>query len=572
MNHLPEVEFNESAFDEFVARVREDHWDSWAMFQLALEAHRRQLTEDFDRLTCIEQLPAVIPYPHQLRTAERVLREFRGRAILADEVGLGKTIEAGLVLKEYLIRGLVQKALILVPASLVLQWTRELNEKFNIPAFAQRNEWSWSTYDILVASIDTTKRDPHRQAVLGQPWDMVIVDEAHKLKNRKTKNWQLVNQLQKKYCLLLTATPIQNDLRELYNLITLLKPGQLGSFREFCRNFVEDKRTPKNPAGLRKALDEVMIRNKRSEGNVEFTKRYVRQVPLQLSPEERVFYEAVTAFIREEYRRRIDTSQNVLHLITLQREMCSSPYAALNTLERMAKDEAHPPGFRARLLELCELGARIPAYTKVETTIDLVNQIHDKVIVFTEYRASQDFLLYMMKRRGIPAVPFRGGFQRGKKDWMKDIFSKRAQVMVATEAGGEGLNLQFCNQIINFDLPWNPMRVEQRIGRVHRLGQTRDVFIHNLATADTIEQYIVELLQEKIRLFELVIGELDLILGKMRLSADDFERQVIRWIMDAEHPDRLREKMDEFNRAFESAKAEWARERATEGVELPGLI
>ncbi|HHY66381.1 MAG TPA: ATP-dependent helicase, partial [Alicyclobacillus sp.] len=100
MNHLPEVEFNESAFDEFVTRVREDRWDSWAMFQLALEAHRRRLTEDFDRLTCIEQLPAVIPYPHQLRTAERVLREFRGRAILADEVGLGKTIEAALVLKE----------------------------------------------------------------------------------------------------------------------------------------------------------------------------------------------------------------------------------------------------------------------------------------------------------------------------------------------------------------------------------------------------------------------------------------------------------------------------------------
>ncbi|MBX6396538.1 MAG: DEAD/DEAH box helicase, partial [Alicyclobacillaceae bacterium] len=405
---------------------------------------------------------------HQLHTAERVIRDFQGRAILADEVGLGKTIEAGLVLKEYLLRGLVRKALVLVPASLVLQWTRELNEKFGIPAFAQRNEWSWTTYDILVASIDTTKRDPHRQAVLSQPWDMVIVDEAHKLKNRKTKNWQLVNQLQKKYCLLLTATPIQNDLRELYNLITLLRPGQLGSFREFCRTFVEDKRTPKNPVRLRQTLGEVMIRNKRSEGNVEFTKRHVRQVLLHLSPEERAFYEAVTCFIRDEYRRRRDSAQNVLHLITLQREMCSSPYAALCTLERMAKDPKQPPSLRAQLLELCELGARIPAYTKVETTIDLVQHIEDKVIVFTEYRASQDFLMYMMKRRGIPCVPFRGGFQRGKKDWMKDIFSKRARVMVATEAGGEGLNLQFCNQIVNFDLPWNPMRVEQRIGRVHR--------------------------------------------------------------------------------------------------------
>ncbi|MDI3256589.1 MAG: SNF2-related protein [Kyrpidia sp.] len=572
MGRLPDVEFDDTTYQEFVGRIREDRWDSWTMFRLALEAHRRRLSGDFDQLTCIDQLPAVIPYPHQIRTAERVIREFQGRAVLADEVGLGKTIEAGLVLKEYLIRGLVRKALILVPASLVLQWTRELNEKFSIPAFAQRNEWSWSTHDILVASIDTTKREPHRRAVLSQVWDMVIVDEAHKLKNRKTKNWQLVNQLQKKYCLLLTATPIQNDLRELYNLITLLKPGQLGSFREFCRTFVEDRRTPKNPAQLRQALGEVMIRNKRGDGNVEFTRRHVRQVPLELSPEERSFYEAVTSFIRDEYRRRIDTAQNVLHLITLQREMCSSPYAALNTLERMAKDDSRPPDLRARLSELCELGARIPAYTKVETTIDLVNEIDDKVIVFTEYRASQDFLLYMMKRRGIPCVPFRGGFGRGKRDWMKDLFSKKARVMVATEAGGEGLNLQFCNQIINFDLPWNPMRVEQRIGRVHRLGQTRDVFIHNLATADTVEQHIVELLQEKIRLFELVIGELDLILGKMRLSADDFERQIIRWIMDAERPDDLRSKMDEFNRAFESAKVQWNRERTTAGPDIQDLF
>lgn len=116
------------------------------------------------------------------------------------------------------------------------------------------------------------------------------------------------------------------------------------------------------------------------------------------------------------------------------------------------------------------------------------------------------------------------------------------------------------------------MRVEQRIGRVHRLGQTRDVFIHNLATADTVEQHIVELLQEKIRLFELVIGELDLILGKMRLSADDFERQIIRWIMDAERPDDLRSKMDEFNRAFESAKVQWNRERTTAGPDIQDLF
>lgn len=564
MLSLPDIQIDDRPFREFVDRAGEGRWDPWSLFRLALDARRARLSRNFDGLNCLDQLPTVIPYPHQIRTAERVIRDLQGRAILADEVGLGKTIEAGLILKEYIVRDLVRRALILVPASLVLQWTRELNEKFGIPAFAQRNEWSWTTYDILVASMDTTKREPHRQAVLSQTWDMVIVDEAHKLKNRKTRNWQLVNQIPKKYCLLLTATPIQNDLRELYNLITLLRPGQLGSFREFSRNFLKDKRTPKNPAELRRALSEIMIRNKRSDGNLPFTRRHVRQVPLQLSPEERRFYDAVTSFIRGEYRRRREAAQNVLHLITLQREICSSPYAALCTLERMAKDPDQPPHLRTQLLELCELGAQIPAYTKVETTIDLIRQIDDKAIVFTEYRASQDFLLYMMKRHGIGCVPFRGGFGRGKKDWMKEIFSKRARVMVATEAGGEGLNLQFCNQVINFDLPWNPMRVEQRIGRVHRLGQTRDVYVYNLATAGTIEQSIVELLQDKIRLFELVIGELDLILGRMHMSAEDFEKKLMDWLVEAESPEDFQTRLNEFGERFRTVRAEWEKEKATE--------
>src|SRR5690606_21949687 len=140
-------------------------------------------------------------------------------------LGLGKTIEAGMILKEYLIRGLVKRALILVPSSLVLQWTRELNQKFQIPAMAQKQSWMWEQYDILVASIDTAKREPHREKVLSQTYDLLIVDEAHKLKNRRTKNWQFVNEIRKKYCLLLTATPLQNQLDELFNLVTLLKPG-----------------------------------------------------------------------------------------------------------------------------------------------------------------------------------------------------------------------------------------------------------------------------------------------------------------------------------------------------------
>lgn len=495
----------------------------WGMFQLAYEAEARMLLTSFDELTCLGVLPSVVPFPHQVETAKRVINELRGRALLADEVGLGKTIEAGLILKEYLVRGLVKKALILVPASLVLQWTRELNDKFSIHAFAQRNEWSWSTYDVLVASIDTTKREPHRSQVLSQDYDLVIVDEAHKLKNNKTRNWQIVNQIRKKYLLLVTATPVQNDMRELFNLINLLKPGQLGNSITFSADHIDGKRSPKNPKALRSALSEVMVRNRRQTSEIEFTERVVEPVPLHLSVAERSLYEQVTKFIREEYVRRKEKRRSILALITLQREICSSSYAAMCTLTTMMKDKRLTTEELVAMQELYHQAEAVPSYTKVNKVIELVKAIGDKVIIFTEYRATQDFLLYMLQQSDIKAVIYRGGYKRGKKDWMKDLFEHRAQVLIATEAGGEGINLQFCNQVINFDLPWNPMRIEQRIGRVHRLGQTRTVYIRNFATVDTIEEHMVSLLQDKIRMFELIIGELDVILGPKAFERDLME-------------------------------------------------
>ncbi len=492
----------------------------WSIFRLAHEAETDSLSLSFDGLTCLSQLPNVVPFAHQVATAVRVINELRGRALLADEVGLGKTIEAGIILKEYMVRGLVKKALVLVPASLVLQWTRELNEKFGIQAFAQRNAWSWETYDVLVASLDTTKRDPHRTAVLGQVYDLVIVDEAHKLKNTRTRNWQIVNQLRKKYLLLVTATPMQNDMRELYNLINLLRPGQLGNSTDFAAAHVEGQRTAKNPTVLRGAIQEVMVRNRRQDSGVEFTERTVEAVRLELTREERELYDAVTSFVREEYVRRRESRRSVLSLITLQREICSSSYAAMCTIETMLKDRRLAQDNRVRLQELYHQAESVPGYSKVNKVTEIVRSTPEKLIIFTEYRATQDFLLYMLQQSGVKAVLYRGGYNRGKKDWMKDLFEHRAQVLVATEAGGEGINLQFCNQVINYDLPWNPMRIEQRIGRVHRLGQTRPVFIHNFATAGTIEEHIVSLLQDKIRMFETVIGELDVILGPKAFEND----------------------------------------------------
>lgn len=553
---MPSLEWEEGLFEQFRERAATNGWDSWELFRLSLLAEKTRVVPNFDQLICLQQLPEITPYPHQIDTAKRVLNELHGRAILADEVGLGKTIEAGLILKEYLIRGLVKKVLILVPSSLVIQWVRELNQKFKIQAWAQKNAYSWTDYDLVVSSIDTAKRDPHRDIVLKQEWDLVIVDEAHKLKNKKSKNWEMINSLRKKYLLLLTATPVQNDMKELYNLITLLKPGQLGSQSDYSTTFMEGKRQPKNRAELKEALSEVMIRNKRSEGSVQFTKRNVKSIMLDLSPEERELYVAVTDFIKEQYDlMREEGRGNYLQLITLQRQICSSPYAALVSLKQMKDSEKTPSDIRTRVEQLYSLAENIPAYTKVNQVIDLIKQIDDKVIIFTEYRATQDFILYMLQQNGIKAVMFRGGFKKSKKDWMTELFKNRFQVLVATEAGGEGINLQFCSHVINFDLPWNPMRVEQRIGRVHRLGQTRDVNIYNLSTRGTIEEHIVSLLEEKITMFELVIGELDLILGNLKVGRQ-FDSEMMDLLVKGATQDELKSKFDELGEKLKQASME----------------
>ncbi|USG63675.1 DEAD/DEAH box helicase [Brevibacillus ruminantium] len=552
MTNIP-VSFERDWMDLLQKRMKEDGpWDKWELFQLTLRAEEALAIREFDQLQCLQYLPTLQPYPHQLQTAERVLNEMRGRAILADEVGLGKTIEAGLILKEYMIRGLAKKILILVPASLVIQWTKELNQKFGIPAMAQKKEYMWRQYDVVVASIDTAKRDPHRRHVLDIDYDMLIIDEAHKLKNKRTRNYQFVKEIRKKYCLLLTATPIQNEMDELYNLINLLKPGHLGHTSSFTTSYVEGKRQAKNNEQLKTELDKVMIRNRRSDGGVHFTQRHVQSIPIQLSPEEAALYEGVTRFVKEQYLTG-SGGYNSLALITLQREVCSSREAAFLTLYNMHQRAAEDSPVRSEILELVEMIKRIEAHSKAAKAIELIKEIDDKVIIFTEYRATQNYLQKYLHDHGITSVPFRGGFKRSKKDWMTDLFQNRAQVLIATEAGGEGINLQFCNRVINYDMPWNPMRVEQRIGRVHRLGQQRDVHIYNLSTIGTIEEHILQLLYEKIDLFEMVIGELDDIVERLNLS-QSLEENLVRIIMDSASEREMALKLDNMGQAIRAMR------------------
>src|SRR2546425_11563361 len=228
------------------------------------EAHRISLVDGFDRLLAWPVLQGVTRYDHQERTALRVLREMRGRGILADEVGLGKTIEAGLVLKEYAVRGLVQRALVLTPAALTDQWRGEMETKFSLPFAVLRSVRDWDRKPFLIASMDTAKREPHRGAAQARPWDLIIVDQAHRLKNRFSLNWRFVSGLSKKYMLLLTATPGQNDMDELFNLVTLLKPGQLHTHHRLLERYVPspDRPVPIPGPALRGAPPGGMVRHR----------------------------------------------------------------------------------------------------------------------------------------------------------------------------------------------------------------------------------------------------------------------------------------------------------------------
>lgn len=512
-NLTVQITFDSSWQDELINRITNDGpWGNWELYKLANEVEQHTLIPQFEGLQAPKHLSQLTPLPHQLEVAKQVVENMNGKAILADEVGLGKTIEAGLVLKEYMIRGLVKKALILVPASLVSQWEMELNTKFFIPAVAQRKSYVWEQCDVVVSSIDTAKRNPHRDIIFQQSYDMVIIDEAHKLKNSKTKNYEFVQNLKKKFCLLLTATPIQNRVSEIFNLVSLLKPGHLGSESAFYGKYKKDARSIDDDKHLQELVNKVMIRNRREDTGIEWTKRHVETIPIEFTSAEQELYDSIQ-LLKE---NTSETASSPFSIMTLQREACSSREAVYYTLKNMLKRQETPSAiFEQKIASIIKKVEAVTSNSKAEKTLELIKKIDDKVIVFTEYRATQLYLQWFLQQHGISSVPFRGGFKRGKKDWMRELFEKKAQVLIATEAGGEGINLQFCNHIINFDLPWNPMRLEQRIGRIHRLGQKKDVMIYNFAIKDTVEDHILKLLYEKINLFEKVIGDLDDILTKL---------------------------------------------------------
>ena len=511
-------------------------------YRLQLQAERLALVAGFDELVCLDALHFT-PFDYQIKAAQTALRRFRGRGLLCDEVGLGKTIEAGLVLQEYLLRQMASRVLIITPPALVEQWREELVSKFGLtdfvanydPEFRELGPQAWTAFPRVIASLATARRREHRRVIKNIVYDLVIVDEAHHLKNRSSVSWKFVNALQKKYILMLTATPVQNNLNELYNLITILKPGQLKTPREFRRHFVVqgDPRLPKNRGRLRELLADVMVRHARGQVGIQLPPRRAHTVQLRLGPDERALYDDVSNFVRSCIRpptgEEVDAVLPAVHrftLRTLQREIGSSPAAVRPTLMKLAERPKMAP-HRDTLLDLADRAGSVQSWAKgkaLERLLlsQLASDGHEKLIIFTHFRATLELLADLLRGMRVDFVIYHGQLSRAQKDETIRRFEQSAQVLLSTEAAGEGRNLQFCRLMLNFDLPWNPQRIEQRVGRIHRIGQTRPVEIFNLSAAGTVEDYILEILDRKLNMFELVIGEMDMILGHLE-DERDFE-------------------------------------------------
>lgn len=500
----------------------------------------------------------VIPLPHQIACLSRVIFEGKPRYLIADEVGLGKTIEAGLIFKELKLRGLVERVLVLCPKSLIMQWVAEMKLHFNEdfrPILTEelsatqsifRDANIWKMFPQAVCSYDTVKPrsgrgwtkekieeyNRHRfENLISAGWDLVIIDEAHKVAG--ATEGVARNKLARELCkaapfvLLLTATPHQGKRDGFLRLMRLLDEEQFPN---------EDALTLENIAPYvirtekRKAVD--------SNGKPLFKDRLTYLVRFSLDerkPSHRLqkeLYDRVTDYVISGYRA--GGTHGKLYLIILQKILASSTRALRRTLERRlsvlsdmqttyeqfeedevedALEEAPPRELflneREKLQELIDLAKRCEnsgpdaRAEELEKIIYMVRREEGdpslKVIVFTEFIATQEMLKEFLTSRGFTVATINGHNTLEERIEAQKFFREKADVLVSTEAGGEGLNLQFCHVVINYDLPWNPMRLEQRIGRVDRIGQTHTVKAYNLVLEGSVEDRVQQLLEEKLK-------------------------------------------------------------------------
>ncbi|MEO6183941.1 MAG: DEAD/DEAH box helicase [Verrucomicrobiota bacterium] len=418
----------------------------------------------------------------------------------------------------------------------------------NHAAFRADPEKFWRDNHAIVASLHTLKQPAHLVVAQSENWDMLVVDEAHHLRNRSSQSWQAVNALPRQFLLLLTATPVQNSLEELYNLVTLLQPGQLPSPKEFRARFIDPKRphTPREPDELRRLLSQVMIRNTRANAGINLPPRRAETVSFEPEEIERAFWQQWEKEFREKLAA-LNPSQASLWGRLLLQTAGSSPAAWRDALEKFP-DTAAARAWKSNAplesswAKKCEL---LFPLTKGE----------GGVVVFTQFLQTQAAIAERLRQAGLPTFVINGQTPAVARQPLTEEFRKHGGALLLTHSGTEGRNLQFCHRLVNFDLPWNPMEIEQRIGRLHRLGQQHPVRIYNFVQAGTLQEQLLHILQEKLNLFELVVGETGLILGD-RFSSDEFAEEILR---------RWREADGESATAMQSLGEELAAARAQYG-------
>src|SRR6266446_3380811 len=589
-------------------------------FFLLVEAARIRLAYSFDPFFAVS-MSGVQALPHQLQAVyERMLPQARLRFLLADDPGAGKTIMAGLLLKELKLRGVITYVLILTPAPLTIQWQDELYSKFdetfevvNSDMVGNRLAGNiWVRHRQCITSLDFAKQEHVMQSLEQIPWDLVIIDEAHKCAARtqgekvaKTRRYQLAERLSvsAERILLLTATPHSGDPSQFAHFLRLLDTNQFPDPRydglQLDRHILEDARAGgRDQWFLRRMKEELRDR----DGNPLFTKRHAMTVPFTLTWAEKRLYDRVTAYInrflpyaqggarrnsvvlaRTVLQRRLASSLNAIHrslerraghfrsiLQELERLPASEHDKVLQKYRLLAssgfEDEERDSGdldeLQDEAMENFPVAQRVDQLrAEVQALEGLVNeaatvmasgeeskltalrtclegsQFHEltdgrgKLLIFTEHRDTLEYLRHHLAQWGYSTCEIHGGMNAVMRREAAQRFHESAQVCIATEAAGEGINLQFCHLMINYDIPWNPNRLEQRMGRIHRIGQRSDVYIFNFVSTNTVEGTILQRLFMKLeeirrqlgdRVFD-VVGQL-LALNEIRL--EDMLREV----------------------------------------------
>ncbi len=557
------------------------------LFRLGVEAQRLGLAYEYDPFFSLS-IARVDPLPHQLEAVyEYFLKLPRIRFLLADDPGAGKTIMAGLLLKEMKARGLVRRTLIVAPANLTFQWQRELKDKFSESFEVMRGDIlranygqnPWQERAQVVTSVSWVSRvDDARDSLLRSRWDLIIVDEAHKMAayadDRKTLAYKLGESLSAltDHYLLMTATPHKGDAKNFCLFLSLLDRDVYGS----VESLEEAMRRNSAPFYLRRTKEALVSFPDPQTGVVHklFTKREVRTAAFELDGPELDFYDALSHYVQNQsiLAAQDDSARGRavgFTMAMLQRRMASTVYAVRRTLERMkAKREqilTDPEKFRRDQIErrlpddfedlteeeqqeiIAQLEDVVASYNpddlraevaQLTALIDRAKRLEQrqgesklvrlkgilteqgvfsdpktKLLIFTEHKDSLDFLvgdgedgrpLGRLREWGLSVTQIHGGMKIGDRDavgsriWAEREFREHAQVMVATEAAGEGINLQFCWLMVNFDIPWNPVRLEQRVGRIHRYGQDHDCLIFNFVAANTREGRVLEKLLSRL--------------------------------------------------------------------------